>query len=70
MKKLFTLLAFTLLISCNKECKDQEDAINQEYIEALNAGHSRQAPSGFLDMIAEKASLTLDAALTQLVDAL
>lgn len=35
MKKLFTLLALVLFISCNKECKDQEDAINQEYIEAL-----------------------------------
>ena len=39
---------------------------NLAYIEALNAGHSRQAPSGFLDVIAEKAALTLDAAIAQL----
>lgn len=35
MKKLLIISALVLLTSCNKECKDQEDAINADYQQAL-----------------------------------
>ena len=43
---------------------------NLEYIEPLNEGHSQQAPSGFLDVIADKAALTLADALGAAAEAL
>lgn len=38
-----------------------EQGSNVEYVDYLNAGHSRQAPAGFIDLVEERAQRELDA---------
>lgn len=45
-----------------------EQGSNVEYIEALNSGHSRQAPIGFIDKAVEVAQRALIDAIARIVD--
>lgn len=45
-----------------------EQGSNVEYIDALNEGHSTQAPRGFLDAAAEHAQKVLDQKVTDFID--
>lgn len=44
-----------------------EQGSNVEYIEALNDGHSQQAPAGFLDLAEEEAQLNLNAEIDKVI---
>ncbi len=46
-----------------------EQGSNLEYIEALNAGHSKQAPAGFIDRAEEQAVRVLDQVIDEIVEA-
>lgn len=59
------------------EVRDNELTIEQgaklepyEYIERLNEGSSRQAPAGFIDVVAEDEGLALEMAIEKAVEAI
>ena len=45
-----------------------EQGSNLEYIDALNDGHSSQAPAGFLDMAEEKGNAELKNEIDKIID--
>ena len=45
-----------------------EQGSNLEYIDALNDGHSSQAPAGFLDMAEERGSKALEDEIDRVID--
>jgi hypothetical protein len=45
-----------------------EQGSNVEYVPALNAGHSQQAPAGFIDKLAERATRELVKELEKIIN--